>query len=81
MISKERPRSLQVVGWGFAWELLTEKMIKEMNISHCDPTCTNVLYETLRAARLAIKLADFGKEQIEDLFWNNAAKLFDLPTN
>ena len=69
----------QMVGFGFAWALLTEEMIKHMNIVHCDSRSTFVLYETLRAARRAMLREGFGCAQIEGVFYNNAVKLLDLP--
>jgi glutamate-1-semialdehyde 2,1-aminomutase len=65
----------QMVGFGFGWALLTEEMIKSMNIGHCDSRSTFVLYETLRAARTAMLREGFSRGQIEDIFYNNALKL------
>jgi len=69
----------QMVGFGFAWALLTEEMIRHMNIVHCDSRSTFVLYETLRAARRAMLREGFGRGQIEDFFYNNAVSLLNLP--
>ena len=69
----------QMVGFGFAWALLTEEMIRDMNIVHCDSRSTFVLYETLRVARRAMLREGFNRGQIEDVFYNNAAGLLNLP--
>ena len=50
----------QMVGWGFAWSLLTEQIIETMDTVHCDSRATFTAYETLRAARRAILREDFG---------------------
>jgi glutamate-1-semialdehyde 2,1-aminomutase len=69
----------QMVGFGFGWALLTEEMIKDMNIVHCDPRSTFVFYETLRAARRAMLREGFSRGQIEDIFYYNAVRLLNLP--
>lgn len=71
----------QMVGFGFAWALLTEDVIAGMNITHCDPASTFVLYETLRAARRAMIRDEISRENIEDIFFRNAVRLFDLPAD
>ena len=71
----------QMIGWAYAWALLSEKVIAAMNLPHCDPSPTYLLYETLRAARRAIRREGWGPEQIENMFYNNAIKLLDLPAD
>lgn len=63
-----------LVSFGMGWALLTEKEIASINIDHCDNRCTYVMYETLRACRRAAMLAGLDRQQIEDLFFNNAFK-------
>ena len=71
----------QMVGWGFAWALLTEEVIAKMNIPHCDSRATFVLYESLRALRRAVLQESLGPAQIQDIFYNNAVSLLGLPSN
>ena len=68
----------QMVGWGFAWSLLTERVIESMDTVHCDSRATFVAHETLRAVRRAILKEGFGRNQINDVFFNNAMKLLNL---
>jgi len=44
-------------------------------LTHCEPTPTIVLNESLRAIRRAALAAGLDGRQIEDLFWNNARAL------
>ncbi len=63
-----------IVSFGYGWELITDKELAPLNITHCDPRPTYSVYETLRAARRAIKFEGFGQKEIEDLFYHNAVK-------
>jgi len=67
----------QMVGYAFAWALLTEEVIAAMDTRHCDGRPTYVVYETLRAARRAMLREGFDRQQIEDVFYNNAVKLLN----
>lgn len=61
-----------LVSFGYGWELITNKELERLNITHCDPRPTYGVYETLRAARRAMKFEGFGKKEREDFFHNNA---------
>jgi len=61
-----------LISFGYGWALITEKELTPLNIDYCDPRPTFVVYETLRSVRRAALLEGFGREQIEDLFYNNA---------
>ena len=61
-----------MIGFGRGWALLTERDIASMDIDYCDNRCTFVMYETLRALRRAAALACLERQQIEDIFYNNA---------
>ena len=77
MFGSDIPSDLQrgtMVGFGYGWVLITDKMLAPLDIQYCDPRMTYVLYETLRAARRACLLEGFGEEQIQDFFYNNAAR-------
>ena len=69
----------KLIGFGFAWALMTEDVIARLDTNHCDSRPTFVLYETLRSARWAMLGEGFSREQIEDFFFNNAVKLLSLP--
>ena len=68
----------KLIGFGYAWALMTEDVIAHLDTDHCDCRPTFVLYETLRSARWAILREGFSREQIEDFFFNNAVKLLGL---
>ena len=63
-----------MVSFGLGWEQLTEDDIARLNPSHCDPRPTYTAYETIRAARRAIRFEGFGPQEINDIFYNNAFK-------
>jgi len=63
------------VGFAYAWAYLSERTIDGLGLTHCDGRPTFILYEELRAARRAMMREGFGREQIEDIFYNNAMRL------
>lgn len=62
------------IAFGYAWAFLSEKN-HSLNLSHCNPQMTFVLYEQLRAMRRAAVRLKLTCAQIEDLFCNTAARL------
>jgi glutamate-1-semialdehyde 2,1-aminomutase len=64
------------VAFGRAWAFLSERN-HALDLSHCDPRMTFTRYEQLRAMRRAVLRLDLGREQIEDLFCNTAARLIE----
>ena len=70
-----------MVSFGLGWEQLTEDDITRLNPSHCDPRPTYTVYETLRAARRAIRFEGFGPQEINDIFYDNAWKFVHGTTN
>jgi len=62
------------IAFGYAWATLTETNHR-FNLSHCNPNPTWVIYEELRALRRIAIRYNFTQTDIEDLFYNNAARL------
>ena len=62
------------VTFGYAWGILSEKN-HSLDLSHCNPQMTFVMYEQLRAMRRASVQLGLDRAQIEDLFYNTAARL------
>lgn len=62
------------ITFGHGWGYLSPSN-HEINLTHCDPRMTFVLYEQLRAARRALSRLGLGKEEIESFFYNTAARL------
>jgi predicted TIM-barrel fold metal-dependent hydrolase len=62
--------------FGYAWAYLSETN-HSLNLSHCTPQMTFVLYEQLRAMRRAALRLGLTRAQIEDLFYNTAARLVE----
>ena len=62
------------ITFGYAWTELNEGN-NSFNIAHCPPDMTFVRYESLRAFRRACRRHDYGKAEIEKLFYANAREL------
>ena len=62
------------VTWGYGWEGMTAHN-QTFSTPHCDGRLTFTRYEMLRAMRRAARHQRFSKEQIDDLFYNNAERL------
>ena len=62
------------IAFGYAWSFLSEEN-HSLNLSHCNPRMTFVLYEQLRAMRRATQRLGLTRVQIEDIFYNTAARL------
>jgi glutamate-1-semialdehyde 2,1-aminomutase len=62
------------ITFGYAWAFLSETN-HSLDLSHCNPQMTFVRYEQLRAMRRAAKRLRLDQSQIEDLFYNTAARL------
>jgi glutamate-1-semialdehyde 2,1-aminomutase len=54
-----------------------DELNQNLNKSHCDGRMTFVRYEMLRAMRRAAHHAHLGRQQVEDIFHNNAARLIE----
>lgn len=63
--------------FGLGWAYLSEYNHK-LDLSHCNPSMTFVRYEMLRAFCRAICRRGYGKDEIENLFYGNAARLISL---
>jgi glutamate-1-semialdehyde 2,1-aminomutase len=77
MFGSDLPSDLRrgnMISFGLGWEQLGEEQIAALNIRHCDPRPTYTVYETIRALRRAAKFEDYGRQEIEDLFFNNASR-------
>lgn len=65
------------ITFGYAWTFLSEYNHK-LNLSHCNPSMTFVRYEMLRVFCRAIYRRNYGKTEIENLFYGNAMQLISL---
>lgn len=54
-----------------------DKQNQTFNTDHCDGRMTFVCYEMLRAMRRAARNQRMTRNQIEDVFFNNAARLVE----
>lgn len=61
------------VTWGKGWQYF-----KSMDVPHCRREMTFVCYEALRSIRQAADMAGLSRDDIEDLFFNNAKAFFNL---
>ena len=61
-----------------AWAYLSEGALKELKLSHCNGEPTLVVYEQLRAMAQAAEAAGLSEQDVEDIFYNNASRLFHL---
>jgi predicted TIM-barrel fold metal-dependent hydrolase len=62
------------IAFGYAWAYLSETN-HALGLAHCNPQMTFVLYEQLRAMRRAAIRLGLTRTQIDDLFYNTAARL------
>jgi glutamate-1-semialdehyde 2,1-aminomutase len=62
------------IAFGYAWAFLSETN-HSLGLAHCNPQMTFVLYEQLRAMRRAAMRLGLTRSQIEDIFYNTAARL------
>jgi hypothetical protein len=64
------------ISFGYAWGLLSERN-HSLDLSHCRSQMTFVRYEQLRAMRRAAQRLGLSRAQVEDLFFNTAARLVE----
>jgi hypothetical protein len=62
------------IAFGYAWAFLSERN-HSLELAHCNPQMTFVLYEQLRAMRRASMRLHLTDVQIEDIFYNTAVDL------
>jgi len=62
------------VAWGYAWTQM-DRHNQTFPVGRCDGRMTFVRYEMLRAMRRAAKNQRLSKQQVEDVFYNNAERL------
>ena len=62
------------ITFGHAWTLVSEDT-KGLNLTHCDPRATFVCYESLRALRRGAEAANLAEGDLQDIFYDNAARL------
>ena len=60
------------ITWGRAWGFQKGK-----ECPHCDGRATLVVYEQLRDMKHAAEMAGVTRPELEDIFWNNAMRLFN----
>jgi glutamate-1-semialdehyde 2,1-aminomutase len=64
------------ITWGYGWEGMNRQN-QTFKTDHCDGRMTFVRYEMLRAMRRAARNHHLTRDQIEDVFFNNAARLVE----
>ena len=62
------------IAFGYSWAEMN-RYNQKFNLSHAEGRMTFVRYEMLRAMKRAAQHARYTKQQIEDLFYNNGARL------
>ena len=62
---------------GRAWKGLDESD-SESDFPHCDHRPILCIYEQLLAMKHAAEIVQLSRDQIDDIFWNNAATAFEL---
>ena len=63
---------------GRSWGTYFADKVKPMNYLHCDGRPILAIYEQLLAIKHAAEIVGLSAEDIEDIFWRNAAREFDL---
>jgi len=61
-----------------AWAYLPDHVFEQLRLSHCEGEPTLVIYEQLRAMRQAAEMVGFGRAEVEEIFWTNAARLLGI---
>ena len=64
------------VSYGSSWGEMNETN-QTLNKAHCDGRMTFVRYEMLRSMRRAARHTGLGRREIEDLFYDNGARLVE----
>lgn len=67
----------QYVALGRAWQGLNTAKY-DLQFPHCDGRPILAIYEQLLSIKHAAEIAQLSRTDIENIFWNNAAQLFDL---
>lgn len=65
------------IAFGYGWALLHENN-HPFDLSHCNSQMTVVLYEQLRALHRVVCDVGLDKNQVEDIFHNNAIRLLKM---
>ena len=68
------------VAWGYCWSQMDDTN-QTLIRSHCFGAFTFVRYEMLRAMKRAARYAGLTRPQLEDVFYNNAARLVEDARN
>lgn len=63
--------------FGRAWQGVHTEQLK-LQFPHCDGRPILAIYEQLLAVKQAAEIAQWSQDDIENLFWRNAAELFDI---
>ena len=64
------------VAFGRAWTFVGDRT-EGLDLSHCDPRATFMCYESLRGLRRAADAQGLTRDEVEDIFWGNAAGLVE----
>ena len=70
----------KIASFGLGWFTVNENNTKALSAPHVPYRPTFLAYENLRAIRYAAKQKKWGKREWDDLFWNNAARIFKFDT-
>lgn len=65
--------------FGRGWYGVYEENTTAFQAPHVPFRATYIAYENLRAIRYAVRRRGWGKQEIDDLFWNNAVRLLTEP--
>lgn len=67
----------QYAAMGRAWQAIDVGR-QELRFPHCDGRPILAIYEQLLAMKHAAEIAQWSADDVEDIFWRNAARLFDI---
>jgi len=67
----------QYAAMGRAWQYVDVSRFN-LQFPHCDSRPILAIYEQLLSMKHAAEIAQWSKDDVEDLFWRNAARVFDV---
>jgi predicted TIM-barrel fold metal-dependent hydrolase len=68
----------KITTFGYGWYTVNEHNTTAFSAPHVPARPTFLAYENLRAIRYAARRKKWGRQEREDFFWNNAARIFGL---
>jgi len=66
----------KITAFGLGWFSINDKNTDAFSAPHVPYPPTFLVYENLRAIRYAAKRKKWCRKEMEDFFWNNAARIF-----